>query len=86
MLGQEQAAEDAYRLAMQQSKGLAPATWSKACASVKNLTTEELKEMEAAATFLTYGRGTFSAPFLMIKLVAVFRFAPTGQGSSSVQF
>ena len=57
MLGREAEAQATYRQAMKVAKGVSPSTWTKCCASLKKVTDDELDEIDAAATFLTYGTG-----------------------------
>ena len=57
MLGREAEAQATYRQAMKVARGVSPSTWTKCCASLKKVTDDDLDEMDAAATFLTYGTG-----------------------------
>lgn len=58
MMGREEEAQAAYREAMAAAKGVSPSAWTKSCAALKRATPDELKDMQAAAIFLTFGTGT----------------------------
>lgn len=59
-LGNEKEAQHSYRLALAAAEGVAPGSWTKCCAAMKQHTAAELLIMEEAATALSLFRGEVS--------------------------
>ena len=64
MLGRESKAQNVYQEAIDAARGTTASTWTKACASLKSFTQEQIDDMEAAAKYLTNAAGERDAALL----------------------
>ena len=60
-LGNEGEAQKSYRQALSSALGVAPSTWTKACAAIKKHTSAELKSMEEAAEYYRSFQGVVTS-------------------------